>query len=81
MKEIIRGKYRAFSIPLPSVGDRPNKDTVAALDRWCLIMPGIHPAWHRWCIMGCSLATFPGVLPAVKHAPDMTHEIVCCSGN
>lgn len=75
MRALTCGVNKAFSYPLPDVEKRPNPDTVAALDRWSLILPGQHAAWDRFVIMLCSLADFPGVPPAVKHFPEATHEV------
>jgi hypothetical protein len=31
--------------------------------------------WSRFALLTCSLAEFPGVPPAKKESPEMTHEI------
>lgn len=72
----LKGKGgEAFSIPLPPLEDRPNKDTIASLSRWQLVIPNAHPVWSRFVLMCASLADFPGVPPAKKHFPEATHEI------
>jgi len=42
---------------------------------WLLHCPGAHPFWSWYVVVGCSLADVPGLPPAHKHSPDMTHEI------
>lgn len=76
IQSTISKKWHAFSVPLPPVSERPNPDTVASLDRWTLFMPGPSPAWNYYCVLGVCLRDFPGVKPAHKKSPEMTHEII-----
>ena len=72
----LKGKGgEAFCMPLPAVENRPNKDTIASLSRWQMVIPSAHPMWSRFVLMCASLADFPGVPPAKKQFPEATHEI------
>ena len=48
----------------------------AGLDTYLLHRPGAHPCWSWYVVTGCSLRDVPGVAPAPKHGPDMTHELI-----
>lgn len=47
----------------------------AGLDSWLLHCPGAHPFWAWYAVTSCSLADIPGLPPANRHSPDMTHEL------
>lgn len=67
--------FYALKHDLPALADRPNHDTVCALDRWILWLPGYHAMWSCYVLVACHLRNLPGVTPAVKHFPEATHEI------
>lgn len=76
MKLYDNGQRYAFKVDLPAPADRPNPDTVAALDRWNMVLPGDHPMWDRYTVIGTRLCELPGVPPAFKKFKEATHEIV-----
>ena len=46
----------------------------AYLKGWLLEVPGAHPFWKFWMVSMIALREMPGVPPAIKDSPDMTHE-------
>lgn len=47
----------------------------AGIGLWLLHCPGAHPLWSWYGVSACSLADYPGMSPALKRSPDMTHEL------
>lgn len=66
----------AIKHDMPALKDRTNPDSVAALDRWILWLPGEHPFWNVFFIAGIALRDFSGVPPAKKKFAGATHQII-----
>lgn len=47
----------------------------AGLDTWVLEIPGAAVAWSSYSISSISLRDLPGVAPATRSSPEMTHEL------
>lgn len=53
----------------------------ATLDCWIITAPGWHPLWSQYALVAITLADMPGVPPAVKRAPGVTHELMVMTLN
>ena len=54
---------------------------ITALSQYLVESKRFHPHWSQWVVTAISLADVPGVPPANKDTPDMTHEILIISVN
>ncbi len=55
--------------------EEDHKRWPASLGLWLLHCPGAHPVWNWYAVAACSLADLPGLQPAHRHDPNMTHEL------
>lgn len=55
---------------------RKTPDHMAFIGGWLIEAPGVHPWWTLWRVDLIHLRDIPGVRPAYKRTPDMTHEVL-----
>lgn len=53
----------------------------ATLDCWIINAPSYHPLWSQYTLTVITLADVPGVPPAKKRTPEMTHELMVMALN
>ncbi|OSZ58682.1 hypothetical protein OQI_20465 [Streptomyces pharetrae CZA14] len=67
----LTGHYgTARRIPPGNFADKP-----APVDAWIISAPHWHPLWWQYLLAVVSLADIPGLPPACKHRPAVTHEL------
>jgi hypothetical protein len=58
---------------IPATNFPDNKTT---LDAWIITAPYWHPLWSQYVLAVITLADLPGVPPAHKERPDVTHQVL-----
>lgn len=61
----------ALRVPRTHYTDKP-----ATLDAFIITAPGWHPLWTQYMLALITLADAPGMPPAVKDHPGVTHQII-----
>src|SRR5689334_7548154 len=58
-----------------AIDDATRAKWPATCDSWLLHAPGAHPLWQFYLVGLISLRDVPGLEPAKKRHPSMTHEL------
>lgn len=66
----------AIRVPRSHYADNP-----ATLDAWIITAPMWHPLWSQYMLSVITLADVPGMGPAVKERPDVTHQVIVVALN
>lgn len=51
------------------------------LDAWIITAPVWHPVWSQYLLSLVTLADVPGVEPAQKESPEVTHQVIVMTLN
>jgi hypothetical protein len=73
----IEGPYgKADELPMLRV-----PQFAATVSHWLVTAPRFHPLWSQYSLSILRLADIPGMRPARKSHPDVTHEVCCVAIN